>query len=328
MPVDVHSHFYLPEHVDLLRGRTEIPRIVREDGVDRLLMFPQEAGPGGGGGRPMDPSYWTVARTLEYMARHGIDVTVLSLGNPWLDFLDPETAATWAPRLNGELARLCGEHPGQLYGLGVLPLQNPEAAARELAHLAGLPGMRGAIIGTRGAGGGLDDPALDPVWRRAEALEVALFVHPHYGIGMEPLGPNAYALNFALGFMFETTTAVARLILAGVLDRFPRLRLVIAHGGGALLYLAGRLDNGARAYVPGLGRLPSEHLRRLSYDVTVYHAPAIGCAVEFVGADHLMFGTDHPFRKDPAEIYRSLAGLPASAREAILDGTPRAFFRL
>jgi predicted TIM-barrel fold metal-dependent hydrolase len=328
MAVDVHAHFYLPEYVELLRGRTEVPRIVQEDGTDRFLIVPQEAASGRGGGRPMDDSYWNIAGTLDHMAQHGIDVTVLSLGNPWLDFLEADAAAAWAPRLNQALARLCAQHPGRLYGLGVLPLQTPERAARELDHLSGLPGLRGAIISTRGAGHGLDDRALDPVWQRAEALELALFVHPHYGIGMDPLGPHAYALNFALGFLFETTIAVARLILGGVLDRHPRLRLLVAHGGGTLPYLAGRLDNAARAFVPGLERLPSEHLQRLSYDVTVYHGAAVHCALEFVGPDHLMFGTDHPFRRNPSAVYRSLADLPAAAREAVLNRTARAFFRL
>lgn len=328
MPINVHSHIYLPEYVELLRRRRKPPRVVNQGGVDRLVIVPGEGASGGVPGRPMDPSYWSVTHTLEYMARHEIDVTVLSLGNPWLDFLDPQAAPVWAGRLNRALARLCEDHPGRLYGLGVLPLQRPETAASELGHLAGLPGIRGAIIGTRGAGQGLDDPALDPVWARAEALDLALFVHPHYGIGTDLLGPQAYALNFALGFLFETTIAVARLILSGVPDRFPRLRLLIAHGGGTLPYLVGRLDNGARAYVPGLKRLPSEDLRRLSYDVTVYHAPAVTCALESVGSDRLMFGTDHPFRKDPSDVYRSLAGLAPADREAILNRTASAFFRL
>jgi predicted TIM-barrel fold metal-dependent hydrolase len=328
MPIDVHSHIYLPEYVELLRRRDELPRIVTQDGIDRFLIVPAEGAPGGAPGRPMDESYRSISHTLEHMARHGIDATVLSLGNPWLDFLDPQAAAEWAPRLNRALARLCDDHPGRIYGLGVLPLQSPETAAGELGHLAGLPGIRGAIIGTRGAGRGLDDPALDPVWARAQSLDLALFVHPHHGIGMDLLGPQAYALHFALGFPFETTITVARLILSGVPDRFPRLRLLIAHGGGTLPYLAGRLDNGARAYVPGLARLPSASLRRLAYDVTVYHAPAVTCALATVGPDRLMFGTDHPFRKDPGDVYRSLAGLAAADREAILDRTASSFFRL
>lgn len=329
LTVDAHSHFYFPSWVELLRSRTANPRIVREDGTDRFCIVPEEAAGGERPGRPMDATYWTVESKLAYMDAQGVDVAVVSPGNPWIDFVAPEDAASWARRLNTELDEMCARHAGRLYGLGLLPLQSiPEKSLAELDHLARLRWVRGVTMGTRGAGKGLDDPALEPLWARLEALSFPVFVHPHYGVGSEAFGAHGYVLNFSLGFVFETTVSIARLVLAGVLDRFPGLTLMLAHGGGTLPYLAGRLDGAVRSYAKGLDRLPGEYLRRFYYDVTVYHAPAVRCAVEFAGADRCMFGTDHPFKKDPDDMLRSLERLSPADRRAVLGDTARTLFRI
>ncbi len=328
MTIDVHSHLYFPRYVDMLRGRDHLPRIILEGDAERLVIFPEEESGGGMRGRPIDSDYWNLEHKLKYMETYEIEVTILSLANPWVDFLKGEDATSWAQELNQDLEEMCGAHPRRIYGLGILPLQSISGSVKELERIAGFTWLRGAMIGTRGAGRGLDDPALDPVWAKAENLGLVVYVHPHYGIGIDRYGDHSYTLNFAFGFPFETTIAVARLILSGVLERYPDLKLVLAHAGGTLPYLSGRLDGCAKSYSSKLGHSPGDDLRRLYYDVTAFHRPAIKCAIDFAGAHRLMFGTDHPFRKDPAAIYDSIGDLGPKVQAAIRDGNAEELFDL
>lgn len=297
--IDVHSHVYPPRYVALLRARDAVPRIVTRGGRDRMLILPgEDAEASTSAGRPIGSEYWDVTRKLAFMDRHGIAASVVSPANPWLDFLPGAEAGPIATDVNLDVEALAAGSGGRIYGLGLLPTRDPGAAAAELGRIARLPHLRGAVIGTTGAGGGLDDPAMDPVWAAAEAHGLMLFVHPHHGLGNEAMGGYGHAMALALGFPFETTAAVTRLILGGALDRFPGLRLMVAHAGGVLPYLAGRLDAcvaGDRHSPVRLRQPPSAYLRRLYYDAIGYQVPTLALLVALVGADRVMFGTDHPF---------------------------------
>jgi aminocarboxymuconate-semialdehyde decarboxylase len=297
--VDVHSHVYPLRYVELLRARDVEPRIVTRDGQERMLLLPGEAAESStAAGRPIGSEYWDGVRKMAFMEQHGIAVSIVSPANPWLDFLPGTEATPVAVEINDDMEALCEGSGGRLYGLGLLPLRDPGAAAAELLRMGRLPHLRGAIVGTAGAGKGLDDPALDPVWAAAERSGLMVFVHPHYGLGNEALGGYGHAMPLALGFPFETTAAVVRLILGGVFDRFPGLRLMVAHAGGVLPYLAARLD----ACVAGdavspvqLRHPPSSYLRQMYFDGIGYQAPTLALLTTLVGLDRIMFGTDHPF---------------------------------
>lgn len=297
--IDVHSHVYPGRYVSLLRARDVVPRIVTRNGQDRMLILPgEDTDSSTSVGRPIGSEYWDGARKLTFMDQHDIAVSVVSPANPWLDFLVGAEAGLVATEINEDMETLCAASGGRLYGLGLLPTRDPVAAAAELGRIAQLPHLRGAIIGTTGAGHGLDDPALDPVWAAAEREGLMIFVHPHYGLGTEAMGGYGHATLLALGFPFETTAALTRLILGGGLDRFPGLRLMVAHAGGVLPYLAARLD----ACVAGdqhspvrLRHKPSAYLRRMYFDAIGYQAPTLALLISLVGAERIMFGTDHPF---------------------------------
>ncbi len=178
-------------------------------------------------GRPIGSEYYDRARKLAFMDRHGIAVSVVSPANPWLDFL-PD-AGSVAAEINEDMEALVQRQRR--------PTVWPGAAAHRAirkrrrgtwTRIARLPHLRGAIIGTTGAGMGLDDQALDPVWAAAERDGLMIFVHPHYGLGNEALTGYGHAMPLALGFPFETTAAIARLILGGTFDRFPGLRLMVS----------------------------------------------------------------------------------------------------
>ncbi len=297
--IDVHTHMYLPRYVALLRARTKVPRIVSGPKGDRLIILPDEEADGStSAGRPIGGEYHEVSRKLAFMDHHNIAVSVVSSANPWIDFVEPAEAPALAAQLNDDLEAICAASRGRLYGFGVLPLQRPETCATELKRIAGLPHMKGIIIGSAGRGQGLDDPEFEPIWKAAADLGLFVFIHPHYGIGHGLFPDTGHAMLLAMGFTFETSIAVARMILRGVLARHEGLKLLIAHAGGTLPYLAGRLDSCVKNDISkdfGLPKPPSHYLRQCWFDAIAYHGPALAALTAFADPAKIMFGTDHPF---------------------------------
>ncbi|KAH9071560.1 amidohydrolase 2 [Lactarius deliciosus] len=331
--VDVHTHVYLPRYASVLRSRSNAPRIFTRNtpsgqSEDRLLILDDEPS----GGRPVGGQYWDRDEKLKFMDRHGIDISFVSSANPWLDFLPFSEAQTLAQQLNADLESYCATGPTlasdaelkRLYGFGLLPLvpgAPGESLPEAVSQLATQhPHIRGVIVGSRGAGSGLDDPALEPLWAALAETGLVVFLHPHYGVGAQAWGTrdNGHVLPLALGFPFETTTAITRLILAGVLDRHPNLRILLAHSGGALPQLSSRLASCIDHDPVLAGRLAHDarwYLGRLWFDAVAYGAAELEFVSEAVGragryggaaaatqlggrkegASRMLFGTDHPF---------------------------------
>lgn len=330
--VDVHTHVYLPNYVSMLRMRSSVPKIiksVRDDGTaeERLLILEHEPS----GGRPVGKQYWDRDQKLAFMDKHGIDVSIVSSANPWLDFLAPSKAHEMALELNKDLEAYCSRSPllssteiKRLYGFGLLPLVpdiSTPALLEAVNQISDSPHLKGLILGTRGIGQGLDDEALDPVWQAIEAAGLVVFLHPHYGVDSKAWGTkdNGHVLPLALGFPFETTVAVTRLILAGVLDRFPRLRILLAHSGGALPQLSSRLASCIHHDPIVASRLKHDaryYLGKLYFDAVAYGSEELGFVSDVisrsdhyatsgndssvdsdrsVGSRRMLFGTDHPF---------------------------------
>jgi len=265
-----------------------------------------------------------VNEKLKQMDKFDIRAAVVSVANPWIDFFEAEEQINWARLLNDDLNDICKTHPGRFFGFGMLPLKTVSQCVAELHRISKeLTFLKGVILSTSGLVAGLDDEKLLPLFATAESLKLTIFIHPHYGIGNESFGGYGHTLYLALGFPFETTTAIARLILAGVLEKHPALRLLLAHSGGVLPYLAGRLDSCVRNdeqydHRKYLSKPPSEYLKNLYFDAITYHAAALNCAIEFAGIDHLLFGTDHPFSiSDPSCLYSSMKHLSEEEQRAI-----------
>lgn len=331
--VDVHSHLYPRSYIELLKEREGIPRVVGGPGAERFLIFPEEQSAGARGGRPLDEEYWDVGAKLAFMERQGIDRTIVSLGNPWLDPIHGPESLDWARRLNGEFSALEGETDGRVLGLGVLPADEVGSAMEVVGEVAETATLYGVISGTRICGLLLDDERLDPLWSALERTGLSFFLHPHYTAAIDELAGYGHALPVALGFPFETTIAVARMVLGGVLRRFPRLRILVAHGGGTIPFLAARLDVGWRSDPGTRERLPvrpSSELAKLFVDAVLYHPRALRAASELVGSTRMLFGTDHPFFG--ADIATNLAAVEQAfeneACEAVLGQNAEALFRL
>lgn len=331
--IDAHSHLYPRSYVELLKARDRLPRIVGEQGDERFIIFANEEGPGGTGGRPIDPTYWDLGEKLAFMDRHGIDRSVVGLGNPWLDPIEGPEAVAAARALNEEFASMEKETNGRVGGLGVLPQHDVAEAAEVAGEVAEHPALYGVANGTRLCGRFLDNPGLDPVWGTLEATGSPFLIHPHYGIPLPEFAGATTMYPLALGFPFETSVAVSRLIMGGGLQRFPRLRVVAAHGGGTLPYLAGRLDAVWRSDAATRRLLPvppSEELAKLALDAVVYAPRALRAAADLAGVDRLMFGTDHPFTvADPqANLAAIDEALDEGGRRLVRGDAALAYFGL
>lgn len=240
------------------------------------------------------------------MDQHSIGISVISLANPWLDFLDPSIAAETATSINNEINSLCSQHPGRLFSFAALPLSaTPQEIVGEIHRIAKLPYNRGVILGTSGLGSGLDDPNLDIIYAALEETSQLIFLHPHYGLPSSVYGPRSneygHVLPLALGFPLETTIAVTRMYLSGVFDRFPRLQVLLAHSGGTLPFLAGRIESCVQhdghfinALKEGRRKSVWDVLKTNIYlDAVIYSEVGLKGAIGASGIDRVMFGMSY-----------------------------------
>ncbi|EPE09617.1 uracil-5-carboxylate decarboxylase [Ophiostoma piceae UAMH 11346] len=362
--VDVHTHMYPPEYIQILEARDDIPIVRSFPGVapdPRIVLLSTEMAPlkaaeakAASGeqptleslpGRPLTTHYASVAQKIHFMDTHGIDVSVLSLANPWLDFVASDEAGKIAASVNSGFSAMCAANPGRLFFFATLPVTAPaDVLLQTIKDVRKLPFCRGVILGTGGLGKGLDDPEMEPVLEALGEAGLIIFLHPHYGLPGEVWGPRGgttgeygHVLPLALGFPMETTIAVTRLFLAGVFDRLPKLRMLLAHSGGTLPFLAGRIDSCVRHD----GHLWKEAQKRRSIwdvlheqvylDAVVYSDVGLQAAVAASGAkglDRLMFGTDHPFfpplGTDEQGEWESVSMNADAVAKALGDGTDAA----
>jgi len=316
MPIsDLHCHIFPAEAAR--RARTSIAVEPAGDGWRYTS-----------GGREMllDEGLYDVGLQLSDMQRQGVGRRALAIPPFTLSYqLPADEGRRWAASINEGIAETVAAHPEQFVGFATVPLQDVSAAVGELRRAVEQLGLRGAEIATNVAGVELDDPALDPFWEAAEGLGIPILVHPHDVAGVNRMG--AYYLNNLVGNPMETTLAGARLLFGGVLERYPGLRIILSHGGGALPHLIGRLEHGygVRPEAKLRAKAPIEHLRKLYFDTVVFNHGVLRHVVETAGVEQVVLGTDYPFdmgETDPVDFVRA-SGLSAADIETILSNGDR-----
>ncbi|MGC1677670.1 MAG: amidohydrolase family protein [Candidatus Binataceae bacterium] len=257
---------------------------------------------------------------LSAMDAMGIDVQAVSLAPIYHYWADIELARKIVASANEGLAELCARRPDRLVGLGMLSMQHPDLAVEQLDRAVRGLGLKGAIISTAVNESELADPRYDPLWTKAEELDALIFMHP---AGC-PLGARLapYYLSNLIGNPADTTIALAHLVFGGVFDRFPRLKLCAAHGGGYFPFYVSRFDHGwsVRPESHTSRELPSSYLRRIWFDSLVYSPEQLEFLVRRAGASQVVIGTDYPFDMgvdDPLERLGAAAGLSENDRLAI-----------
>jgi aminocarboxymuconate-semialdehyde decarboxylase len=311
--IDCHTHILTEEAMRLLAKQSPkvAPKLTNIDARGGTLEIDGKVVQ-----HPLPREIWDLDLRLRDMDANDVDVQVLS-PNVFTFFYGHEVALAQACAAiqNVEIAAVVRRHAGRFLGLGTVPLQAPQAAADELRRSMTQLGLRGAMIATNVNGRNLDDPALDPFWAAAEELGAFIFIHPQVSAAAERL-------------TLETTIAGACLVFGGVLERYPRLKICLAHGGGYVPYQAGRFQHGwevrAEAKVH-LHNPPSESLGRLYYDTILHSKPALEFLVSTAGPDRVLLGSDYPFdmgNLDCVARVRALSIEP-EARDLILGGYAR-----
>jgi aminocarboxymuconate-semialdehyde decarboxylase len=268
------------------------------------------------------------ARRIEDMDRVGIDVEVLSLSTPNVYFAPPERQAEVARLVNDSYADLAARHPKRFKGFASIPMDDPDAALRELERALDELRMNGVIVLSNINGRALTDPRYRPFFVECDRRRVCVFIHPMIPANAEPF--SEYVLGPIIGFPFDTTLAVARLCYAGVFRELPNIRWILGHLGGAVPYLMERMDNGWRDFAEcrvNIDELPSVYLKRLHYDTVSFSTAALMLMRELVGADHMVMGSDYPHLLgsiDRAVSSIESLDLPSVQKDRIFSGTARA----
>lgn len=319
--IDCQSHLFCPEVVALMAKRTTDPRVFTRDGVQIIQM--------GDWLRRIPPHYMDVDVKLATMDASGIALTALSINDPGPEWFGVDGPAV-AQILNDFVAGIVRRHPTRFFGLCVLPLQDMRASLAELDRCVQKLGMKGILLYTNLAGKFPDEPEFRPLFARAVELDVPVLLHPAKPITTEFV--KGYEMTSSLGNMFDNTIALTRIIMSGILDEFPRLKLVCPHLGGTLPYIIGRLDHQTQVLKRGpkhLTRAPSEYLKSIWLDVVSPLPLAIKFGCEFMGTDRLLFSSDHPW-VEPSAIISCVqqVGLSPADEAKIYSGNARRLFRL
>lgn len=318
--IDVHTHVLTEETAALLtKEAPKVPVSITQIDADNTVLDV-----GGVSYRPYPRGGFDLARRLSDMDAAGVDVHLLSATpQTYLYDRDPALAAAAAAIQNDQMAKHIGAHPDRFWGIATLPMQDPKRAADELKRVMSKLGLRGAMIGSNVMGKNLDDETFAPLWATAEEIGAFIFVHPTHVAGADRL--SSYYLRNFIGNPLDTTIAAACLYFGGVMDRHPKLKICLAHGGGFTPYQAARWQHGWRVRPEpkkNITRQPEDIAKRFFYDTILHSAKVLEFMIGYVGVAHVMLGSDYPYDMAMLDCARHVQGLRIAddAKAAILGG--------
>jgi predicted TIM-barrel fold metal-dependent hydrolase len=319
--IDCQSHLFVPDLLEFMEKRKTAPYVYRK-GNDRFVVV-------GEWHRRILPKHTDVTAKLADMDANGIQMTALSINDPGPELFGKDGPVI-ARMVHDHLGEIVKQHPARFFGLATLPLQDMDSALVELDRCVNRLGMRGVLLYSNLDGKFPDLDEFRPLFARVQELDVPLLLHPAYPMTYD--ATKGYEMAAGLGLMFDTTIALSRIILAGILDQFPKLKLVCPHVGGALPYLIGRIDHQTQVLKRGADKIrkpPSEYLKQVYLDTVTPIALGIKYAYDFAGPDRLLFASDHPW-VDPKLIAGSIESLKFSAvdEEKIFSSNARKLFKL
>lgn len=317
--LDLHTHYYPEVYFEKIR---ELPSEFSFDKSPSGQTIIKYRGARFFG---VTPPMTNVAQRLEDMDRVGIDVEVISLSTPNVFFAGAEHQPEIARMVNDAYADLIARHPARFKGFASIPMDNPDAALNELHRTIDELKLNGAILLSNIGGQPLTSPEYRPFFAEANRMKLCILLHPMLPANTEPF--REYVLGPIVGFMFDTTLAVARMCFDGMLREFPDIRWIVGHLGGAVPYLMERMDNGWRDFPEcraKIDELPSTYLKRLYYDTVNFNPHMLHMAREMMGADHMVMGSDYPHLLgsiDRAVSSIESLDIPEEEKRRIFEGT-------
>ena len=292
LAVDLHCHVHTPKADELAKQtQTSEPDPIARHGsqrtADRQKQLRQE----------LDKKLTSIDQRLKDMDKMGIDIQAISTSPMQYYYrLEPELGRETSRTINENLASIVSAHPDRFVALGTLPMQEPALAVSELEYCMNELGFRGIEIGTNVRRAELSDERFNRLWAKAEALGAVIFLHPSGFTDTSRL--KEHFLTNVIGNPLDTTFALSHIVFGGVLERYPKLKFVAAHGGGYLGHYPARMDHAYRVrpechdYIK---RPPSYYMKKIYFDTMVFGETQLEHLVNLWGADHVVIGTDYPY---------------------------------
>jgi len=286
---DLHTHYYPPIYFDKIRELPSEFSFGQSPSGQTIITYRGARFFG------VTPAMTDVSKRLEDMDRVGIDVEVVSLSTPNVFFADAQHQPEIARMVNDAYAELCAQHPARFRAFASIPMDDPDAALKELHRAINELKMNGVILLSNIGGKPLTSPEYRPFFAEANRMKLCILLHPMLPANTDPF--REYVLGPIVGFMFDTTLAVARMCYDGMFKDFPDIRWIVGHLGGAVPYLMERMDNGYRDFIEcraKIDELPSVYLKRLYYDTVNFNSHMLMMVRDMIGADHMVMGSDYP----------------------------------
>jgi aminocarboxymuconate-semialdehyde decarboxylase len=286
--IDVHNHFYPPAYIDALRSGASAVTVKMDAEGNPEIHYP-------GDYNVAVPGHRDIEYRQSVLEKEGVDTQIITLTTPGTHVESPARAAEYATLVNDSFAQIIAERSPRFSALATLPLNDPAASVRELRRAVEQLKLPGAMLFSNVNGVALADERYWPLYEVANDLGIVLHIHPTNPINVDAM--RDYWLMPLVGFLFDTTVAAAHLVFSGVAERFPNIKWVLSHLGGAIPYLAERLDRGYEAFPEcraNVSRHPSELLKSWYYDTVNFDVNALELAIRFAGADHILAGSDYP----------------------------------
>ena len=312
MIIDFHNHYFPPAYLDAIKAGPSNFRITTDDRDNPVLHSP-------GDYNVLVPGHRDIDYRCTVLDDAGINMQVITFTAPGTSIETPARAADLATVVNNGLAAAVATHPDRFTALGHLPLNNPEAASVELDRVLSELQLPGAMLYSNASGVPLADERFWPIYERANDASAVLYIHPTYPLGVEAM--EEFMLMPLVGFLFDTTLAAAHLVFAGVPERFPNIRWVLCHNGGAIPFLAERFDRGYEAFRrcrENLTKHPSEYLKDFYYDTVNFDPACLQLTIDFAGPGQVVAGSDYP------HMIGSLAKMKSAISALDLTDTDRA----
>ena len=286
--IDFHNHFYPPEYLEAIQTAPSNVKVTFDSDNNPLLHYP-------GDYNIIVPEHRDIDIREEELKKAGVNKQVLTFTSPGTHIESPERAVELARSVNNIFAKIVDKRGERFAALATLPLNDPSTSVEELKHAVLDLGFKGVMLFSNVNGVALSDKCYWPLYEKAEELQVVLYIHPINPVGVEAM--TEYWLMPLIGFTFDTTLAAAKLVFSGVVEKFPGIKWILAHLGGAIPYLAERLDRGYYAFEEcrkNINKPPSEYLKDFYFDTVNFDTKALQLAIDFAGAGQLLAGSDYP----------------------------------
>jgi aminocarboxymuconate-semialdehyde decarboxylase len=311
MPIiDFHNHYYPPAYLDALRSGSSAVEVTIDDDGNPRIYYP-------GDYNICVPGHRDIDYREQVLKDLGVDTQVITLTTPGTHVETPSTAVKFAELVNDAFAEVVRTKGGRFNALATLPLNDPLASVKELERACRVLGLPGAMLFSNVNGTGLNEPQFWPIYEAANDLGAVLYIHPTHPLGVEAM--TDFWLMPLVGFLMDTTLAAAKIVFSGIPQRFPKIRWALCHLGGAIPYLAERLDRGFEAFSEcrtHISEKPSWYLKQFYYDTVNFDARALQLAIDFAGVDRILAGSDYPHQIGSIpKMLEAVRGLPVSEED-------------